>query len=308
MKAPPSSMRGLINDLTRTLTGTMVHMDDLLLHLNNDSGEFDDAWLANHQLERALEFFIELRSEYMIREKSIDQKKAKSFKLTFVERLMNNFNNILAVVIGYCDMMQNDFADVPQICQSIDSIYKSIQNLHYLINETCCLPERNVFTKNLTLFRKQIKIAKTASKNNGTANNKILLVEDDYAVKKFISMVLRKNKYTVISCSIGEKALAIFEQQKSIFDLCIVDVGLPDIEGPDLVKKLLLQKPHTKILFTSGYNEVKLKEQFYLIGLYEILIKPFRVDELLNKVRSIITIKDSRKNNSLICNRSVLSG
>ena len=136
MEAPPSTIRGLINDLTRTLTGSLVHMDDLLLHLDNDSGEFDDAWLANHQLERALEFFIELRSEYMIRQESINQKKTKSYKLTAVEKLLHNFNNLLAVVVGYCDMIQNDFADVRHIGQITDNIYKSIQNSHYLLNET----------------------------------------------------------------------------------------------------------------------------------------------------------------------------
>ena len=152
MEAPPSTIRGLINDLTRTLTGSLVHMDDLLLHLDNDSGEFDDAWLANHQLERALEFFIELRSEYMIRQESINQKKTKSYKLTAVEKLLHNFNNLLAVVVGYCDMIQNDFADVRHICQITDHIYKSIQNSHYSLNEPICLPEQQRFYKQIKII------------------------------------------------------------------------------------------------------------------------------------------------------------
>ena len=164
MEAPPSTIRGLINDLTRTLTGSLVHMDDLLLHLDNDSGEFDDAWLANHQLERALEFFIELRSEYMIRQESINQKKTKSYKLTAVEKLLHNFNNLLAVVVGYCDMIQNDFADVRHICQITDHIYKSIQNSHYLLNEPICLPERNVSINRLNLSYRKIKPTKTSIK------------------------------------------------------------------------------------------------------------------------------------------------
>ncbi|MFZ0050722.1 MAG: hypothetical protein WAK96_03020, partial [Desulfobaccales bacterium] len=56
----PSSIRGLINDLTRTLTASIVHLDDLLLRLDNDSEEFADAWQANGQLERALDFFFQL--------------------------------------------------------------------------------------------------------------------------------------------------------------------------------------------------------------------------------------------------------
>jgi hypothetical protein len=82
--------------------------------------------------------------------------------------------------------------------------------------------------------------------------------------------------------------LAIFERGKATFGLCIVDVGLPDIFGPDLVKEILLQKRNIKVLFTSGYDEIKLKEHFALIGPHQILIKPFRLEELLNKVKSIM--------------------
>jgi CheY-like chemotaxis protein len=303
MEAPPSAIRGLINDLTRTLTGTMVHMDDLLLHLNNDSGEFDDAWLANHQLERALEFFIELRSEYMIRQESISQKKAKSYKLTAAEKLLNNFNNLLAVIVGYCDMIKNDFANVRDIDQITGNIYKAIPNLNYSLNEPIGQLQPNVSVNRNKLHSKTIKLTKMASNNNIIADRRILLVEDDEGVKRFITLVLRKHGYAVISCAKGEKALDIFEKSKAKFGLCIVDVGLPDIEGPELVKKLLLHKPQTNILFTSGYNEVKLKEYFSLIGLYKILIKPFRVDELINKVQSIIPIKDSRIKNLIVCNR-----
>lgn len=75
MKELPPTIRGLINDLTRTLTASLVYMDDLFLQLDNDSQEFDAAWLATCQLERALEFLLELRSEYMIRQKSINKKR-----------------------------------------------------------------------------------------------------------------------------------------------------------------------------------------------------------------------------------------
>jgi CheY-like chemotaxis protein len=304
MEALPSSIRGLINDLTRTLTGSLVHMDDLLLHLNHDSGEFDDAWLANHQLERALEFFLELRSEYMIQQESVNQKKKKSYNFNAVEKLLNNFNNLLAVVVGYCDMIQNDFADVRHIGQITDNIYKYILNLHYAIDDPICLPECNVSKTRLKSAYRKVILTKTASNMNSNVNNNILLVEDDEGVKDFISTVLHKHKYTVVGCSKGEKALAIFERDKANFVLCIVDVGLPDIEGPALVNKFLLQKPNIHVLFTSGYNETKLKEQFALIGQYPILIKPFRVEKLLNKVRSIIHIKDFRNYKPLICNGS----
>lgn len=288
MEKSASTIRGLINDLTRTLTGSLVHMDDLLLQLDNNSGEFDDAWLANHQLERALEFFIELRSEYMIRQDCINQEKTKSYKLTAVETLLHNFNNLLAVVVGYCDIIQNDIANVSNISCITEYIYKSIQNAHYSSNKIICLPERNYSINKLNSSNSNNRLTKTASYKKINVINKILLVEDDEGVKEVISTVLRKHKYNVVGCSKGEKALAAFKRFKGRFGICIVDVGLPDVKGPDLVKKFLLQKPDINIIFTSGYNETKLKKQYALIGHYPILIKPFRVDDLLKKMTSMV--------------------
>lgn len=68
METPENKLelRGFINDLTRTLTASMVHLDDLLLELDEDTEEFDHAWLLNQQLGRALEFFLDMRAEYLI--------------------------------------------------------------------------------------------------------------------------------------------------------------------------------------------------------------------------------------------------
>jgi len=208
--------------------------------------------------------------------------------LTAVEKLLHNFNNVLAVVVGYCDIIKNDFADVRHIGQISDNIYKSIQNSNCLLNELICPPERNVSPNRLKLSYRKAKPTLTVPNTKNQGDNRILLVEDDEGVKEVISTILRKYKYTVVGCSNGEKALAIFGQSKANFALCIVDIGLPDIEGPDIVNKLLLMKPNIKVLFTSGYNEAKLKEHFDLIGPHQILIKPFRLEELLNKVKSII--------------------
>jgi CheY-like chemotaxis protein len=298
MEAPAITIRGLINDLTRTLTGSLVHMDNLLLHINNDSGEFDEALLANYQLERALEFFIELRSEYIIRQEN--QEKTNFYKLATVEKLLHKFNNILTVIIGYCDMIQNGNVDVQHICQITDYINKSIQKSPFLPNETSCLPEHNNSLNKLKISYKKLKLTKTIPYKKSNVNNNILLVEDDEGVREIISIVLKKHKYTVVECSKGENALAIFEQYKANFVLYIVDVGLPDIEGPELVKKFLLQKQDISVLFISGYNETNLKKQFALIGPHPILIKPFRVEELLNKTRSTI-IHERIRETALIC-------
>ena len=288
MEGPVTNIRGLINDLTRTLTGSLVHMDNLLLHLDNDSGEFDDAWLANHQLERALEFFIELRSEYMIQQKSINQKERNFYKFTANEKLLHKFNNLLAVIVGYCDILQNDIAAVRHISQITEYIYKFIHNPDYFLNETNCLPEGNVSMNKVKLSYRKLKQTKTASYEKSYVNNNILLVEDDEDVKEIISTFLIKHGFPVVACSNWNEALAIFDKSRAPFVIYIIDVGLPDIEGPNLVNNILIKKSDIKVLFISGYDETNLRKHFPLMSQYQILVKPFRLEELLNKIRSAV--------------------
>lgn len=113
------------------------------------------------------------------------------------------------------------------------------------------------------------------------------MVEDDEGVKNILATVLRQHKYSVVECSNGETALAKFERTKSIFITCIIDIELPDIEGPNLVKKLLLINQNINILYISGYPEIKIKQKFPLINQHQIMTKPFHLVDFVNKIRSI---------------------
>jgi hypothetical protein len=62
MEEEPSMLKGLLNDLTRTLFSSAIFLDDLHLNLQPDSEFYDAWWQANEQLKRAIEFFLELRS------------------------------------------------------------------------------------------------------------------------------------------------------------------------------------------------------------------------------------------------------
>jgi hypothetical protein len=74
MKQEPSMMKGLFNDLTRTLLSSAIFLDDLHLNLQPDSDVYDAWWLANKQLKRAIEFFLELRSTCFWYLSSVDLK------------------------------------------------------------------------------------------------------------------------------------------------------------------------------------------------------------------------------------------
>ncbi len=283
------SIRGLINDLTRTLMGTMLHLDDLLLRLDNDSEEFGEAWLANQQLQRSLEFFLELRSEYMIchENKSNSQCKIKYNKLTTTDKILHRYNNIFEFILGSFEVLHNDFADIRINYKITKQISAIIQDAKILIDSINYQADNNdYFSNKLPINLGEFNSVNT-NKHNNIYNKKVFLVEDNELVKNLLANILRKHKYYVIECSNGETALAKFEPNKSIFITCIIDIGLPDIEGPDLFKKLLLINNNINVLYISGYSDKKIKQKFPLINKHHIMTKPFHLVDFVNKIKSI---------------------
>ena len=286
MEAPAITIRGLINDLTRTLTGSMVHLDDLLLQLDNKSSEYDDAWLANQQLERALEFFIELRSLYLFWQEKFQHIEWSSGtdSLSTIDILTHKLYNALLVITTKCDLMSIYGNKTIEELNNYQEINETIENIKSFIYETLN-PNRHRPPES-----EDIKALIINSKiNRPTGKGKrIMLIEDDEEVRIIISEALAKAGYKVFACATGREALTVFDKKNSNYSLYIVDVGLPDINGAELVKKFILRKPEINILYTTGYNELILKEHFGLICQHQIMMKPFRLPELYGKVRSIL--------------------
>ncbi len=115
---------------------------------------------------------------------------------------------------------------------------------------------------------------------------KILLAEDDrdfgYILKKYLEI----NNYEVIHALNGEEALDIL--QKNNFDICILDVMMPKMDGFELGKKI--QKKHAQLPFI--YLTAKLMKEDVIkgleIGADDYITKPFEVDELLLRVKNVL--------------------
>ncbi|MHC4777039.1 MAG: PAS domain S-box protein [Planctomycetota bacterium] len=124
------------------------------------------------------------------------------------------------------------------------------------------------------------------SKEGG--GKRILLVEDEDAVRGLAMEALGSANYEVTSVPTAGKALESFDEAGGSFDLVFTDVVLPDVNGIELAEKLLKKRPDLPVLLTSGYTERKsqltdIKER----GL-PFLQKPYRLAELLKAVHEAI--------------------
>lgn len=127
--------------------------------------------------------------------------------------------------------------------------------------------------------------AALASAARGTET--ILLVEDQQGIRELIHEFLKRHGYCVLCAADGNEALKIAEDQRKKIDLLVTDVVMPNMGGHELATRLGHFRPRTKVLFMSGNPD-----QASLTGPGDapatVLQKPFPLDTLLHKVRSVL--------------------
>lgn len=115
----------------------------------------------------------------------------------------------------------------------------------------------------------------------------ILIVEDDELLRPVVARVLRRNGYDVVEVATGSEAEEQALARGPAFDLLLVDVGLPDLSGPELVERLQRRWPAVKVLFVSGFGRAALAERGLAPGPH-LLEKPFSPAALLERIEGML--------------------
>jgi len=118
---------------------------------------------------------------------------------------------------------------------------------------------------------------------------RILIVEDEEKVAFFLKEGLSglENGYNVVSTSSAEEALATIDSCE--FDLVIADFRLPGRNGLELIDELRCSCPHTRTVLITAYGSDELEAAAYRHNVARYFAKPFRLNELVEAVREILT-------------------
>jgi DNA-binding response OmpR family regulator len=115
---------------------------------------------------------------------------------------------------------------------------------------------------------------------------KLLLVEDSIQLNKALTTVLKRNSYIVDSAFDGEEALLYIDQYK--YDIIILDIMLPKINGLDVLKRVRTNKIDTPIIMLTAKSTTEDKIHGLDLGADDYLPKPFEVEELLARIRALL--------------------
>ena len=115
---------------------------------------------------------------------------------------------------------------------------------------------------------------------------KILLVEDDIMLNEMIAEYITSTGHIIKSVKTGTESLQILEKEK--FDLLILDINLPDIDGFTILEKMHEQKRMIPTIYISALIDIEDISRAFDLGCFDYLKKPFHLKELTLRINKIL--------------------
>jgi two-component system cell cycle response regulator CpdR len=111
---------------------------------------------------------------------------------------------------------------------------------------------------------------------------RILLAEDDDAMRVYLVRALEKSGYAVVACDRGTIALEHVMSGES-FDLLLTDIVMPEMDGIELAQKVAIEAPDMRVMFITGFSAVTLRAG-QALPQAKVLSKPFHLRDLVLEV------------------------
>lgn len=116
----------------------------------------------------------------------------------------------------------------------------------------------------------------------------VLVVDDEKAIRESTTEILKRRGYKLLMADSGEEALEIYKNKGGQIDLVILDVGMPGMGGLKCFAELVKFDPQVKVLMASGYSVEGQMKQTAALKAAGFIAKPYRLHEMLSKVREIL--------------------
>ncbi len=126
------------------------------------------------------------------------------------------------------------------------------------------------------------------SQSRPSLNKTIMVVDDDWLIRKSLLIYLQNKGYNVIIAADGEKAVNLFDQHQNAIDMVILDVMLPKKDGQEVYAALTREKPDLPVLFISGSTREVLADKNIPNDEATFLAKPLNMESLIAKIETLL--------------------
>jgi two-component system response regulator PilR (NtrC family) len=128
--------------------------------------------------------------------------------------------------------------------------------------------------------------------------DKLLVADDEQSMREFLDIMLKKEGYKVSLASNGEEVLKLAE--RDIFDLILMDIRMPKLDGIAVLKKIKALSPETIVIMITAYASTDTAIRAMKEGAYDYVTKPFKVDEIKLIIKNALEKKNLQKENILL--------
>ncbi len=113
---------------------------------------------------------------------------------------------------------------------------------------------------------------------------RILLAEDEQAMREYLTRALEKSGYAVVAVDRGTAAVPLLERER--FDLLLTDIVMPEMDGIELARHCNMVSPSTEVMFITGFSGVALRVGESMPSA-KVLSKPFHLKDLVLEVERL---------------------
>ncbi len=135
-------------------------------------------------------------------------------------------------------------------------------------------------------------LAQSSARGDLSGQGKILLVEDEDAVRVFAARALKNKGYSVMEARTGEQAMDLLRDSDDL-DLLITDMMMPGMDGGTLARFVRLERPEMRVILISGYSEEVARGDVVDSPDIHFLPKPFSLGQLASKVKDVLALPPS---------------
>jgi DNA-binding response OmpR family regulator len=116
----------------------------------------------------------------------------------------------------------------------------------------------------------------------------VLVVDDEALIAELVQDSLARHGYIVLTAASGEEALSLYQQHAGTIAAVILDIRMPNLDGFETFRRLRAIDAGARIIISSGYDHERDKGRLLKEGVSAFLDKPYRLDELIRTVGTVI--------------------
>ena len=128
----------------------------------------------------------------------------------------------------------------------------------------------------------------SSAKQGSDCRGTVLVVEKEQLVLRLLEKVLSEGGYQVLLAADGEEAIEVYRFHKLEIDVVLLDVGLPKVNGVDVLYKMKSENPDVRVIIVSGFLEPELRTKMQQAGVEHFIDKPYMLDQVLETIQGLI--------------------